>query len=162
MQLICSKCHQVLEFSGARPSFCAYCGQALGDTEPLAQPGFEHEAPTLAPGQPGSLPAPESLRVVGGYKLIGAIGAGGMGTVYEAEEVATRRRVALKLTSPGYTSSADTLERFRQEGRLASMVGHPRCVFVLAVGEEAGRPDIVMELMPVTTPQDLVRERGRE
>jgi hypothetical protein len=160
MQLTCGKCHQVIEFSGARPAYCAYCGQALSDTEPLARPECLHEAPTLAPGEPGAPLAAESPTVVGGYKLIGAIGAGGMGTVYEAEEIATGRRVAIKLTSPGYASAADTLERFRQEGRLASMVGHPRCVFVLAVGEEGGRPYIVMELMPGTTLQDLVRERG--
>src|SRR5258708_3652908 len=107
MQLICPRCNQVLEFSGLRPSFCAYCGQALGDTEPQARAEGLHEAPTLAPGQTGTPIPTDSLRTVGGFKLLGAIGSGGMGTVYEAEEIATGRHVALKLTSPGYASTKD-------------------------------------------------------
>jgi hypothetical protein len=83
-----------------------------------------------------------------------------MGTVFEAEDEAQGRRVALKLISRGYVASDDAIRRFRQEGRLASAVTHPRCVFVLAVDEDAGRPYIVMELMPGTTLQTLVRERG--
>src|SRR5262249_1495241 len=48
----------------------------------------------------------------------------------------------------------------RQEGRLASLIAHPRCVFVFAADEEAGRPYIVMELMPGSTLQDLVDRQG--
>src|SRR5262249_41725384 len=88
------------------------------------------------------------------------VGAGGMGSVYEAEDVKTGRRVALKLIAPEYAGSPEAVERFRQEGRLASMVAHPRCVFVIAVGEHAGRPYIVMELMSGDTLQDLVQREG--
>jgi uncharacterized RDD family membrane protein YckC len=83
-----------------------------------------------------------------------------MGGVYEAEEAASGRHVALKLIAPELAGSADTVERFRQEGRIASMVVHPRCVFVHAVDEDAGRPYIVMELMPGETLKDLVNRRG--
>ena len=93
-----------------------------------------------------------------GARLI--YGSGGMGKVYEAEEISTGRRVALKLVSAEYAGAADAVERFRQEGRLASVIAHPRCVFVLAADEEAGRPYIVMELMPGRTLKDLVDERG--
>ena len=58
------------------------------------------------------------------------------------------QRVAIKLIGRDYVSSAEAVERFRQEGRLASAVTHPRCVFVLAADEHEGRPYIVMELMP--------------
>ncbi|MFQ3650375.1 MAG: protein kinase, partial [Gemmataceae bacterium] len=51
-------------------------------------------------------------------------------------------------------------ERFRREGRLASLVIHPRCVFVLGADEEAGRPYIVMELMPGRTLSDVVTAQG--
>src|SRR5208337_2581168 len=54
----------------------------------------------------------------------------------------------------------ETLLRFRQEGKLASSLAHPRCVFVLAADEEAGRPYIVMELMPGANLDDLVRDKG--
>jgi hypothetical protein len=103
------------------------------------------------------LSVPETI---GGYRLGRELGAGGMGAVHEAEEIATGRRVALKLIKPDFVGSAEAVERFRQEGRIASMVAHPRCVFVLAVDEEAGRPYIVMERMPGATLKDLIDERG--
>ena len=96
---------------------------------------------------------------VGGYRLLRRLGEGGMGRVYEAEDAAGRR-VALKLISADFAASPAAVERFRREGRLASGVSHPRCVFVLAADEAAGRPYIVMELMPGTTLQDLVDRDG--
>jgi uncharacterized RDD family membrane protein YckC len=83
-----------------------------------------------------------------------------MGTVYEAEDTATQRHVALKLIAPEYGTSAESVQRFRQEGRLASAVAHSRCVFVLAADEEGGRPYIVMELMPGSTLKDIVEKNG--
>jgi hypothetical protein len=85
-----------------------------------------------------------------------------MGKVFEAEEAGTGRRVALKLVSADYAASGDAVERFRQEGRLASLIAHPRCVFVLAADEEAGRPYIVMELMPGANLDDYVRANGAQ
>ncbi|HEV3257819.1 MAG TPA: protein kinase, partial [Gemmataceae bacterium] len=98
--------------------------------------------------------------MVGGYRLLRLLGAGGMGTVYEAEHTASGRRVALKLISAGYLESAAAAERFRREGRVASSITDPRCVFVLAADTDAGRPYIVMELMPGKTLKDLVEEHG--
>jgi hypothetical protein len=158
MQLTCPRCHHTLEYSGDRPSFCAWCGNPLAETKPALTP-VDPEAPTLAPGPaaPGDEPVPEA---VGGYRLLRVLGGGGMGTVYEAEDTASGRHVALKLISADYAGSPDAVERFRQEGRLASALSHPRCVFVLAADEDAGRPYIVMELMPGPTLQDLVEKNG--
>lgn len=97
---------------------------------------------------------------VAGYRLIRPLGRGGMGTVYEAEDSQFGRRVALKLIATGFVTSPEAVDRFRQEGRLAGTIAHPRCVFVIGADEEAGRPYIVMELMPGTTLQDLVKEVG--
>jgi hypothetical protein len=83
-----------------------------------------------------------------------------MGTVYEAEDLESGRRVALKLIAADSVASPEAVERFRREGRLASTITHPRCVFVLAVDEEEGRPYIVMELMPGETLQTLVDRSG--
>ena len=88
------------------------------------------------------------------------LGAGGMGTVYEAEAPGTGTRVAVKLLSSRLASNPTSVERFRQEGRLASQLAHPRCVFVLSADTDDGRPYIVMELMPGRTLKDLVDERG--
>ena len=97
---------------------------------------------------------------VGGYRLLRRLGGGGMGTVFEAEESASGRRVAVKFLAPELADSAEAIARFRAEGRLASAISHPRCVFVLAADEDAGRPYIVMELMPGDTLADLVKRHG--
>src|SRR6516225_6551461 len=150
MQLRCPHCQQVLEFATRQPRYCYVCGKplAIDGLEPTVRYEARHlDAEATRPYclescQPAAA-APES---VGGYRLLRAIGSGGMGTVYEAEETSTRRRVALKLIRHEFATSQDALERFRREGRLAGTIAHPRCVFVLAADEEAGRPYIVMEL----------------
>ena len=84
-----------------------------------------------------------------------------MGTVFEAEDSRLGRKVALKIIAPGYVDSPGAVERFRQEGRLASTLAHPRCVFVLEADEDDdGRPFIAMELMTGDTLQDLVEKGG--
>jgi uncharacterized RDD family membrane protein YckC len=83
-----------------------------------------------------------------------------MGTVFEAEESHFGRKVALKLVSPEIVASGEAVERFKLEGRLASAIAHPRCVFVLNADQENGRPFIVMELMQGSTLADLVQKQG--
>ena len=70
------------------------------------------------------------------YRITGKLGEGGMGVVYKAEDNTLRRPVALKLLARDSTPRPDQIERFRQEGRLASRISHPRCVFVYAADEE--------------------------
>jgi hypothetical protein len=161
MQLACSHCGQVLDFSSKRPSFCAYCGKSLSDSDvkPGSTVAYDSEAATRAP-EPAATGDDSDPAEVGGYRLLRLLGEGGMGKVYEAQDAATGRRVALKLIAAQYAGSAETVERFRREGRLASALSHPRCVFVLAADEEAGRPYIVMELMPGDTLEDLIRQKG--
>jgi hypothetical protein len=168
MQLNCPQCQRVLEFSQEAPSFCAYCGYALSRTNVAVAkkedvtaeyPSGTNTAVFTGAAKPGASKQsfPES---VGGYRLLNRLGEGGMGTVFEAEESSSGRHVALKLIAREAIASEDAVERFRQEGRLASTISHPRCVFVLAADEEAGQPYIVMELMPGSTLKDLVSRDG--
>jgi hypothetical protein len=155
MALPCPHCGRVLEFLGDPPAFCGYCGHRLVLT-PTSD--LDAGAETVAPparGEPVDVP-----EQVGGYRILRRLGAGAMGEVYEAEEMTCGRHVALKLIAPEFAASAETVERFRQEGRLASAIAHPRCVFVLAADEDAGRPYIVMELMPGDTLETLVERQG--
>jgi hypothetical protein len=159
MQLACPHCHATLEFAEKRPLFCAFCGHAL--TNGQAKSVVDLEAPTLAPSSPTEATAERGMPdAIGGYRLLRRIGGGGMGAVFEAEENASGRKAAVKLIAPDVRASAELVERFRQEGRLASAVVHPRCVFVLNADEQDGQPYIVMELMPGSTLQDLVQEKG--
>src|SRR5438874_1751803 len=178
MQVSCDNCEGVLTFAGDTPSFCAYCGHVLAPVSnvavsPSASPretleetateapvALASEAVTLTPDAGPALESRQVPDVIGGYRLVRVLGSGGMGTVYEGTEVASGRSVALKLIGAEFAASTDQVERFRQEGRLASGIAHPRCLFVLAAEEEAGRPYIVMELMPGSTLKDLIDKKG--
>jgi uncharacterized RDD family membrane protein YckC len=158
MRFICPRCSHTEEIAAPAPAACPSCGFSLA---PATVEGTVSYDPNATRAYLGRTPvAPELPAVVGGYRLIRQIGAGGMGTVHEAEQIATGRRVALKLIRPEFAASRQAIDRFRREGRLAAAVTHPRCVFVLTADEDAGRPYIVMELMPGETLQDLVGRAG--
>jgi uncharacterized RDD family membrane protein YckC len=93
--------------------------------------------------------------VLGPYRTVRLLGQGGMGLVYEAEEIETGRRVALKVLSAERRRDIDR-ERFQREGRLAASLNHPHCVFVFGAWELAGELLIAMELMRDT----LAGDRG--
>lgn len=172
MQITCGHCSRALEYSGDQPRFCAYCGKALqgvSDVTALFTPAPGGPTPcsvvpseeiTAAASSSGSPTIEEMPELIGGYRLLRRLGGGGMGSVYEAEESASGRRVALKLILPDHARTPEAVLRFRQEGQLASALAHPRCVFVYATDEDGGRPYIVMELMPGSTLDDLIHERG--
>src|SRR5262249_5214291 len=122
MQLPCTNCSRVLEFVGDRPSFCAYCGHPLSEPKVTAT-----TAPTSPPADLVVKFNGGPADTVGPYRLLRPIGSGGMGTVYEAEEAASGRRVALKLLDSDATESSEAMQRFRQEGRLMSQLAHPNC-----------------------------------
>ncbi len=160
MQIVCTKCRRTLDYSGDRPVFCSYCGSPL---EAAAPENHDPDAPTVAPSTMPGAPAPAqppAPTAIGGFKLYRELGSGGMGTVFEAQENGSGRRVALKLISTAFAASPDAVERFRQEGMIASMLTHPRCVFVHKTDEEKGRPFIIMELMEGTSLKDLVERQG--
>ena len=88
--------------------------------------------------------------VIGGrYEVRRAIGRGGMGVVYEAENTWTHRRVALKVLDPARSGSPGKVERFMREARAASALRHPNVVDVLDMGQDPadGALYIVQELL---------------
>jgi serine/threonine protein kinase len=96
------------------------------------------------PGRAGSSLAGGT--VLGPYRIVRPLGQGGMGAVYEADEVPSGRRVALKILKERLHDPRER-ERFSREGRLAASLNHPHCVFVFAASEVDGRLAIAMELM---------------
>ena len=95
----------------------------------------------------------------GGYRLLGLLGRGGMGAVYEAEHLATGRRVGLKMLEHRL-DSPDMRRRFLREGRLAAAVSHPNSLYLFGSEEIEGRPVITMELAAGGTLKDKLDKRG--
>jgi serine/threonine-protein kinase len=90
------------------------------------------------------------------YRLTAFLGAGGMGRVYRAHDPRLGRDVAIKVL-PHLTADPDRLQRFRQEARAAAALNHPNIVTVFDVGEHAGVPFIVSELLDGETLRDVLR-----
>ncbi|HEY7544975.1 MAG TPA: LpqB family beta-propeller domain-containing protein, partial [Blastocatellia bacterium] len=71
------------------------------------------------------------------YKILSAIGAGGMGEVFLAQDNILERRVALKLLPVQFTQNADRLQRFIREAKAASALNHPNIITIYEIGEVA-------------------------
>ncbi|MBI2893243.1 MAG: serine/threonine protein kinase [Deltaproteobacteria bacterium] len=84
----------------------------------------------------------------GKYAVLGGLGMGAVGTVFEAEDLSVGRRVALKILNPQLAGNRELLARFEREARVAVRIAHPNIVEVLDVGRtDDGLPFIVMELL---------------
>ena len=126
----------------------------------LASAGGEARTLSVAPGEAFSLYGPTEFPCeFGGYRLLGLLGRGGMGAVYEAEQLATGRRVALKMLAQ-QLDSPDMRQRFLREGRLAAGVNHPNSLYVFGSEEIEGLPVITMEIAGVGTLKDKLKQRG--
>jgi eukaryotic-like serine/threonine-protein kinase len=102
---------------------------------------------------------PQPGEHLGHYRIVRPLGEGGMGAVFDAEDLESGRRVALKMLSQKL-DAPEARERFFREGRMAASINHPNSVYVFGTEEIGGTPVIAMELVAGGTLQDRVRERG--
>jgi len=151
----CKRCGAVIRRESTE-KLCPACLMS-GALEP---PGSKAETVSMAPGESLSLCRPSEFpREFGGYRLLGLLGRGGMGTVYEAEQLTTGRRVALKMLGQ-QLDSPDMRQRFLREGRLAAGVNHPNSLYIFGSEEIEGLPVITMEIAGAGTLKDKLKKRG--
>src|SRR3954469_1342127 len=96
---------------------------------------------------------------LGPYRILAPIGKGGMGEVYRARDTRLDRDVAVKVLPQAFQTEA-ARERFQREARAASALNHPNICVVYDVGEAAGHPFLVMELLEGETLREQFRNRS--
>jgi len=149
MSIKCSKCQaEILDDS----QFCSKCGTPIhpGDnaflshTHTILRPIDE-----LAPG----------TELAGKYKIIDVVGKGGMGIVYQAEDIKLKRKVALKFLPPELTKDKEAKERFVIEAQAAAALSHPNICTIHEIDEEEGKSFIAMEYVEGQTLKNKI-DRG--
>ena len=125
-------------------------------TEPEVGPAGTVATP-VSPGPERALP--QAGEPFGHYRIVDCLGQGGMGAVFDAEDLESGRRVALKVLSHKL-DSPEARKRFLREGRLAASINHPNSVYVYGTEEIDGTPVIAMERVAGGTLQERVERDG--
>jgi hypothetical protein len=99
---------------------------------------------TLSPGPAAAGPGAD-YPVIADYEVLGVLGQGGMGVVYQAWHTKLKRVVALKMVLAGAHASAEDLARFRVEAEAAARLAHPNIAQVHEVGAQDGLPFLALE-----------------
>jgi tRNA A-37 threonylcarbamoyl transferase component Bud32 len=122
--------------------------------------GGQTVAPTL--DYPLLLPPVESDEIgrLGNYRVLKVLGRGGMGYVFLAEDIALRRRVALKVMDPRLDGKLKGWERFLREARIMASVKHEHLVTVYQAGQEGDAVYLAMELLHGRSMEDWVSKSG--
>jgi serine/threonine protein kinase/Tfp pilus assembly protein PilF len=148
------RCHLCGSENPDSSRFCSNCAAPLARTnegspsQTMTSEGFEQEL------ERGDLFA-------GRYEVIEALGSGGMGKVYKVYDTKIKEIVALKLIRPELASRAKTLDRFREEIRLARKIVHKNICRMYDLNEQEGTPYITMEYVAGEDLKSMIRMMGR-
>src|SRR5262249_45372704 len=117
--------------------------------------GLVHARASMAPT---SQPEITDTLPLGDYRILREIGRGGMGVVYEAEQLSLGRHVALKVLPWAAAMDPKQLQRFKNEAQAAAQLHHTNIVSVYAVGCERGIHYYAMQFIEGQTLAALIRE----
>jgi len=99
-------------------------------------------------------------RTVAHYEVLDKLGSGGMGVVYRARDVELQRLVAIRFTPDELVQDEEALSCFRHEARAASALNHPGICTIYEIGDDEGRPYLVMELLNGQSLQAAIAQGG--
>lgn len=119
------------------------------------------DAPPAGAAAPAEEPDPLVGREIAGYRIEGRLGAGGMGVVYRARQIALDRPVALKFMKADAATSRDFIERFKREAQAAARLNHPNIVQVHDAGHDGDALFFSMECVEGETLADLLDRQGK-
>ena len=97
---------------------------------------------------------------LGSYEVLTAIGAGGMGEVYQAHDTKLGRDVAIKVLPEGFAHDPERLSRFRREAQLLAALNHPTIATIYGLEDSNGTSYLVMELVPGETLAERIKREG--